>query len=110
MNIFIFKKIWSKISQKVPEMWNNKEEYKCVGYVFSYFFNLKKKSQTNETKSKLLSKQKNKAKMKLKVQVTLFRFQMKNKAKTVKMVLDLRPRKAFVVVIFSFYQKSECHL
>ena len=48
--------------------------------------------------------------MKLKVQVTLFRFQVKNKAKTVKMVLDLRPRKAFVVVIFSFYQKSECHL
>ena len=33
-----------------------------------------------------------------------------NKAKTVKMVLDLGPQKAFVVVIFSFYQKSEDHL
>ena len=33
--------------------------------------------------------------------------------KTVKMVLDLpdlRPQKAFVVVIFSFHQKSEGHL
>ena len=36
-----------------------------------------------------------------------------NKEKTVKMVLDLpdlRPQKAFVVVIFSFYQKREGRL
>ena len=76
--------------------------------MFSAIFWIKKKnSQTNETKSKLLSKQKKQSKNETDV-VSLSGEKQSKDSKNGSWFTPAQ--KAFVVVLFSFYQKREGHL
>lgn len=77
----------------------------------SVIFWIKKKSQTNETKSKLLSKQKKQSKNETVSAGDVVSLSGEKQSKDSKNGSWFTPaQKAFVVVIFSFYQKREGHL
>lgn len=80
--------------------------------MFSAIFWIKKKnSQTNETKSKLLSKQTKQSKNETVSAGDVVSLSGEKQSKDSKNGSWFTPaQKAFVVVIFSFYQKREDHL
>lgn len=80
--------------------------------MFSVIFWIKKKSQTNETKSKLLSKQKKQSKNETVSAGDVVSLSGEKQSKDSKNGSWFTPaQKAFViVVIFSFHKKSEGHL
>ena len=78
--------------------------------MFSVIFWVKKKKPNKRNEIETIKQAKKQSKNETVSACDVVLLSGENTAKTVKMVLDLRPQNAFVVVIFSFYQKSEDHL